>query len=74
MDNIIKGIEWRREMIPFESEKAGKILHFQINEFAVGFGPAIFKKRSKKTGEIFFRPLRIYYDTVVIVSYFVLVI
>ena len=32
---------------------AGKILHFQINEFAVGFGPAIFKKRSKKTGEIF---------------------
>ena len=32
---------------------AGKILHFQINEFAVGFGPAIFKRRSKKTGEIF---------------------
>lgn len=32
---------------------AGKILHFQINEFAVGFGPAIFKKRSKKTGELF---------------------
>lgn len=32
---------------------AGKILHFKINEFAVGFGPAIFKKRSKKTGELF---------------------
>lgn len=32
---------------------AGKILKFQINEFAVGFGPALFKKRSKKTGELF---------------------
>ena len=32
---------------------AGKALGFQINEFAVGFGPAIFKKRSKKTGELF---------------------
>ena len=32
---------------------AGKILKFQINEFSVGFGPALFKKRSKKTGEIF---------------------
>ncbi len=32
---------------------AGKILGFRINEFAVGFGPAIFKKRSKKTGELF---------------------
>lgn len=32
---------------------AGKILGFKINEFAVGFGPAIFKKRSKKTGEQF---------------------
>ncbi len=32
---------------------AGKILGFKINEFSVGFGPAIFKKRSKKTGEIF---------------------
>ena len=32
---------------------AGKILHFKINEFSVGFGPAIFKKRSKKTGELF---------------------
>lgn len=32
---------------------AGKILGFKINEFSVGFGPAIFKKRSKKTGELF---------------------
>lgn len=32
---------------------AGKILGFKITEFAVGFGPAIFKKRSKKTGELF---------------------
>ena len=32
---------------------AGKILNFKINEFSVGFGPAIFKKRSKKTGELF---------------------
>ena len=32
---------------------AGKALGFQINEFAVGFGPAIYKKRSKKTGELF---------------------
>lgn len=32
---------------------AGKILKFKINEFSVGFGPAIFKKRSKKTGELF---------------------
>ena len=32
---------------------AGKALGFRINEFAVGFGPAILKKRSKKTGEIF---------------------
>ncbi len=32
---------------------AGKLLHFRINEFSVGFGPAIFKKRSKKTGELF---------------------
>ena len=30
---------------------AGKRLGFKINEFAIGFGPAIFKKRSKKTGE-----------------------
>lgn len=32
---------------------AGKLLGFKINEFAVGFGPAIWKKRSKKTGELF---------------------
>ena len=32
---------------------AGKILGFKINEFSVGFGPALFKKRSKKTGELF---------------------
>lgn len=32
---------------------AGKILGFKITEFSVGFGPAIFKKRSKKTGELF---------------------
>ena len=32
---------------------AGKILHFKIDEFSVGFGPALLKKRSKKTGELF---------------------
>lgn len=32
---------------------AGKLLNFKINEFSVGFGPALFKKRSKKTGELF---------------------
>ena len=32
---------------------AGKLLGFKINEFSVGFGPAIFKKRSKKTGITF---------------------
>ncbi len=32
---------------------AGKILGFKINEFSVGFGPAIWKRRSKKTGELF---------------------
>ena len=32
---------------------AGKILRFKITEFSVGFGPALFKKRSKKTGELF---------------------
>lgn len=31
----------------------GKWLGFKINEFSIGFGPAIFKKRSKKTGELF---------------------
>ena len=32
---------------------AGKALGFRINEFSIGFGPALFKKRSKKTGELF---------------------
>lgn len=32
---------------------AGKILGFKINEFAIGFGPAIFKRKSKKTDEQF---------------------
>lgn len=31
---------------------AGKIFGFKINEFAIGFGPAIYKKK-KKDGEIF---------------------
>lgn len=32
---------------------AGRMLKFKINEFAVGFGPAIFKRTSKKTGTQF---------------------
>ncbi len=32
---------------------AGKLLGFKIDEFSVGFGPAIFKKRNKKNGELF---------------------
>lgn len=32
---------------------AGKLLKFKINEFAIGFGPKIFWRKSKKTGEIF---------------------
>ncbi len=32
---------------------AGKALKFKINEFAIGFGPKLFKRRSKKTGELF---------------------
>lgn len=32
---------------------AGKILRFKINEFSVGFGPKIFSKKNKKTGEVF---------------------
>jgi regulator of sigma E protease len=32
---------------------AGKLLGFKINEFGIGFGPAIFKKRNKKNGELF---------------------
>ena len=31
----------------------GKLLNFKITEFSVGFGPAIFRRRSKKTGELF---------------------
>ena len=32
---------------------AGKIFKFKINEFAIGMGPAIFKRKNKTTGEIF---------------------
>ena len=32
---------------------AGKALGFKINEFAVGFGPALIKRKSKKSGEVF---------------------
>ena len=32
---------------------AGKLLGFRIDEFAIGFGPPIIKKRNKKTGELF---------------------
>lgn len=32
---------------------AGKILKFKINEFAIGMGPAILKRKNKKTGEVF---------------------
>ncbi len=32
---------------------AGKILRFKIDEFSIGFGPALFKRKSKKTGELF---------------------
>ena len=32
---------------------AGKLLGFKINEFAIGFGPKLFKKVNKKTGEVF---------------------
>ena len=32
---------------------AGKLLGFKIDEFAVGFGPAIIKKKNKKNGETF---------------------
>ncbi len=31
----------------------GKLFKFKINEFAIGMGPAIFKKTNKKTGEVF---------------------
>ena len=32
---------------------SGKLLGFKINEFAIGFGPALYKRTSKKTGEVF---------------------
>ncbi len=32
---------------------AGKFLHFGIDEFSIGFGPALFKRKRKKTGELF---------------------
>ncbi len=32
---------------------AGKLLGFKIDEFAIGFGPAIFKRTNKKNGEVF---------------------
>lgn len=32
---------------------AGKILKFKINEFSIGFGPAVFQHKSKKNGEKF---------------------
>ena len=32
---------------------AGTILRFKINEFSIGFGPALFKRKSKKSGQIF---------------------
>ena len=32
---------------------AGKILGFKINEFAIGFGPKLFSRTNKKTGEVF---------------------
>ncbi|MDE5654700.1 MAG: site-2 protease family protein [Clostridia bacterium] len=31
----------------------GKIFKFKINEFAIGFGPKLFSKTNKKTGEVF---------------------
>ncbi len=32
---------------------AGKALGFKINEFAIGFGPALFRRTRRKTGEVF---------------------
>ena len=32
---------------------SGKILKFKINEFSIGFGKALYKHTSKKTGEVF---------------------
>ncbi len=36
---------------------AGRKLGFQINEFAIGFGPPIFKRKSKKCGQFSIRPI-----------------
>ncbi len=32
---------------------AGRILKFKINEFSIGFGPALFKRKGKKRGTLF---------------------
>lgn len=32
---------------------AGTILRFKINEFSIGFGPALFKRKGKKSGQVF---------------------
>ncbi|MGN1103866.1 MAG: M50 family metallopeptidase [Candidatus Coproplasma sp.] len=32
---------------------AGRILHFKIDEFAIGFGPALIRKRGRKNGILF---------------------
>lgn len=32
---------------------AGRALGFKINEFSIGFGPAIFKRKSSKSGQLF---------------------
>ena len=32
---------------------AGKLLHFKINEFSIGFGKSLYSRTSKKTGEVF---------------------
>ena len=32
---------------------AGKLLKFKINEFSIGFGPKLFSKKNKKSGEVF---------------------
>jgi len=32
---------------------AGKVFGFKINEFAIGFGPKLYSRTNKKTGEVF---------------------
>ena len=32
---------------------AGTILKFKIDEFSIGFGPALFKRKNKKNDQIF---------------------